>query len=217
MGLAIFAGVKPFSDYKTSLTTRYTGWIENIEKSRLERDGVTTAKDKETTAPVMPSPEPVKPKSEPVSPPRTAPTIVGYTDGEVEELIYALINTERQRFGMSALEKDPLLTSLAREHSVSMVEHQFFSHERAIDERDFGYGQSPSTIRGENISKTPVRKLIPGPYLTLEELCEWVVSGWMTSAGHRKNILESKFTKTGIGVSRQGEYLYITQMFEGSY
>ncbi len=107
--------------------------------------------------------------------------------------------------------------SLAREHSISMAKNGFFSHNRTADERDFGYRQPPGTIRGENIAEIPRRKWVPGPYLTLNEVCEWAVSEWMESIGHRENILEQKFMKTGAGVSSQGGYLYITQMFEGAY
>ncbi len=169
------------------------------------------------TEPVPPPPitKPVPPPSSPRSTPEQ--TKVSYTYEEVEERIYLLINKERQSFGLNPLKKDSMLMSLAREHSISMIKHRFFSHNRAIDERDFGYGQLPGTIRGENIAETPHRKWVPGPYLTLNEVCEWVISGWMESMGHRENILEQKFTKTGIGVSSQGEYLYITQMFEGAY
>lgn len=206
-----FAGIEPMSSAKD----RVINFIEQGWET------ITTSSESPTPAPVKPASEPAKPPptpavpSAPASPPQTVQAEVSYTNEEVEELIYVLINNERQSFGLNPLRKDALLVSLAREHSISMVNHSFFSHDRAVDERDFGYGQPPGTIRGENISKTPQRELIPGPYLTLEEVCEWIVSGWMGSTGHRENILESSFTRTGVGVSRAGEYLYITQMFEG--
>jgi len=140
-----------------------------------------------------------------------------YTNEDVAKCVYLLINMVRQHYGLNSLKKDSLLIRLANEHSTSMVEHGFFSHDRAANERDFGYGQLPGTLRGENIFKVPKKLIIPGPYLTLEELCELVASEWMDSTGHRKNILEPVFTETGVGVSSLGEYLYITQMFEGSY
>jgi uncharacterized protein YkwD len=76
-------------------------------------------------------------------------------------------------------------------------------------------------MRGENLAKIPTRQQIPGPYLSLQEVCEWAVSGWMDSSGHRANILESRYYKTGVGVAFSDEgdftYLYITQIFEGNY
>jgi len=148
-----------------------------------------------------------------------SPPGISYTEAEAEELIIVLVNAERQQFGLPTLSEDALLTSLAREHSTSMVENNFFSHARYPGERSFSYGQPPGTIRGENIAMMPTRQLIPGPYLSLQEICEWTVSTWMSSSGHRQNILEPCYTKTGVGVSfsEEGDYLYITQMFEGAY
>ena len=147
------------------------------------------------------------------------PIGINYTEAEAEGLIIVLVNAERQQFDLSTLSEDALLTSLAREHSTSMVENDFFGHERYPGERPLSYNQSPGTIRGENLAKIPTRQVIPGPYLSLQEVCEWAVSGWMDSPGHKANILEPRYTKTGVGVSfsEGGDYLYITQIFEGDY
>jgi uncharacterized protein YkwD len=148
-----------------------------------------------------------------------SPPGIDYTEAQAEALIIVLVNEERQQFGLSALSQDALLASLAKEHSISMVVNNFFSHDRYPGERPFNYGMLPGEIRGENIAMIPTRQYIPGPYLSLQEVCEWAVSLWMNSSGHRANILESRFARTGVGVafSEEGDYLYITQMFEGLY
>jgi uncharacterized protein YkwD len=148
-----------------------------------------------------------------------SPPGIGYTEADVEQLIIVLVNAQRQQFGLPALSEDALLASLAKEHSISMVQNNFFSHDRYPGERSFSYGQLPGTIRGENIVMIPTRQVVPGPYLSLQEVCEWAVSLWMSSSGHRANILEPHYTRTGVGAafSEGGEYLYITQMFEGAY
>ncbi|MFP3898263.1 MAG: InlB B-repeat-containing protein [Dehalococcoidia bacterium] len=149
----------------------------------------------------------------------SSPPGIGYTEAEAEALIIVLVNDERQQFDLSPLTEDTLLTSLAREHSISMVENGFFGHERYPGERSLSYNQPPGTIRGENLAMIPTRRTIPGPYLSLQEVCEWAVSAWMSSSGHRSNILEPRYTRTGVGVafSAEGDYLYITQIFEGAY
>jgi len=148
----------------------------------------------------------------------SCPVGINYTEAEVEALIIVLVNDERQEFSLSTLSEDALLTGLAWEHSISMVENNFFCHERYPEERPFSYGQLPGTVRGENIAMMPTRQYIPGPYLSLQEVCEWVVSEWMASPGHRANILESRYTETGVGVSFSDDwnYLYMTQIFEGA-
>jgi len=149
----------------------------------------------------------------------SSPPGIDYTAAEAEALIIVLVNDERHTYGLSALSQDGLLTSLAREHSTSMVENGFFGHERYPGQRPFNYGQQPGTIRGENLAKIPTRRWVGGPYLSVQEVCEWAVSAWMGSPGHRANILESRYVITGVGVafSHDGNYLYITQMFEGPY
>jgi uncharacterized protein YkwD len=151
----------------------------------------------------------------------SSPAGINYTEEEVEELIIVLINDVREQHELGTLSEDALLTSLAREHSISMVENNFFCHARYPGERPLSYNMSPGTIRGENLAKIPTRQYIPGPFLSLQEVCEWAVSGWMDSDGHRANILEPRFYKTGVGVSLSDEgdfvYLYITQIFEGDY
>ena len=106
----------------------------------------------------------------------SSPPGIGYTEAEAEALIIVLVNDERQQFDLSPLTEDALLTSLAREHSISMVENGFFGHERYPGERSLSYNQPPGTIRGENLAMIPTRRTIPGPYLSLQEVCEWAVS-----------------------------------------
>jgi uncharacterized repeat protein (TIGR02543 family) len=148
-----------------------------------------------------------------------SPPGIDYTEAQAEALIIVLVNAERQQSGLPALSGDSLLASLAKEHSISMVVNNFFSHDRYPGERSFDYGMLPGEIRGENIAMIPTRQYIPGPYLSLQEVCAWAVSLWMSSPGHAANILDSRFTRTGVGVafSEGGDYLYITQMFEGYY
>jgi len=146
-----------------------------------------------------------------------SPTEASYSEAEVEELIIVLVNEQRQHLGVSALSRDSLLTTLATEHSTSMAENGFFSHDRYPGERDLTHNQPPGTVRGENLSMTPTRRVIPGPYLSLQDVCEWAVSGWMNSPGHRDNMLRPGFIKTGVGVRLSDGYLYITQIFEGPY
>jgi len=50
----------------------------------------------------------------------------------------------------------------------------------------------------------------------MEEIAAGSVRGWMHSAGHRRNILEATYGRTGIGAAiAAGGEVYITQMFCG--
>jgi len=149
------------------------------------------------------------------------PLGINYTEAEVEQLIIVLVNDERQQDDLTTLSEDALLTSLAREHSAYMAEYDLLTHDRFPGERPRDYNMSSGDARGENLAKIPTQQYSPGPYLSLQEVCEWAVSGWMASEGHRENILQPIFTETGVGVSFSDEgtftYWYITQIFEGDY
>ena len=38
---------------------------------------------------------------------------------------------------------------------------------------------------------------------------------WMKSPGHKRNILNSKFSLIGVGIKKKGKYFYATQVFYG--
>ena len=87
-----------------------------------------------------------------------------------------------------------------------MVNKNYFNHTSPTYGSPFDmmkqFGISYNTA-GENIAmgqKTPSE----------------VVTAWMNSEGHRKNILSSNFTQIGVGVAKNASgQLYWTQMFIG--
>jgi len=46
-----------------------------------------------------------------------------------------------------------------------------------------------------------------------EEIAKETVTSWMSSPGHRKNILTPEFDETGIGIAEVNDYVIITQVF----
>lgn len=101
--------------------------------------------------------------------------------------ILELVNEERAKAGLSALELDTDITAAANVRAVEIK--QSFSHTRpngtsfstALKEQGVSYRGS-----GENIAwgqKSP----------------EQVMDGWMNSEGHRANILNANFKNIGIG------------------
>lgn len=116
--------------------------------------------------------------------------------------VVSLVNEERTKAGVGKLDFDVKLTSAANVRSKEIV--NTFSHTRpdgtqfytAIKEQGFSYKGC-----GENIAwgqKTP----------------DEVMNAWMNSSGHRSNILNSKYTKIGVGVyEAENGRLYWTQLF----
>ena len=147
--------------------------------------------------------------------------------------IHELINDNRAANGIALLAVDPALDALALNHSTDMAENNYFSH---IDLS----GQDP-TARGnaseytcikyygsyytygiaENIfqnnlytSVTDTNGVYSYAWSTQEAIAQSTVTGWMNSAGHRKNILTSTYDREGIGVAiASDDKVYITEDF----
>lgn len=123
--------------------------------------------------------------------------------GAQEQKVLNLINSERTAQGLSPLTLDATLSNLARLKSQDMRDNNYFAHEsptygRVADMlKQFGYSFSAA---GENIAH----------HATVDK----AHAAFMSSDGHRRNILSSAWTKVGIGVcyDRNG-YVYVTQIF----
>ena len=122
-----------------------------------------------------------------------------------EKQVLDLVNNERAKNGLSALEWSSELAVVARAHSQDMLERGFFSHTNPD-------GQSPfDRMRAAGISYRTAGENIAAGQRTPAE----VVEAWMNSEGHRANILNASYTKLGVGyVSGNGAYsTYWTQNF----
>ena len=131
-------------------------------------------------APDTPSPPPEMPP--PVDPAILAAGLV------------AGINAERVAAGLPPLQDDPDLAMVARERSNDMVQEGYFGHVSPTGVTSVTlmdrYG-IPHSWSGENIAYNnyPDSQTVAA-----------VLSGWMSSPGHRNNILSPQFNKVGVGV-----------------
>jgi uncharacterized protein YkwD len=103
--------------------------------------------------------------------------------------VIRLVNVERAKAGVAALTEQSKLAQAAQKHTIDMGCKFFLSHtgsdgtspfDRLVD---FGYAYATA---GENVA---------AGYATPAE----VVTVWMGSESHRKNILKPEFTEIGIG------------------
>ncbi|MES2965133.1 MAG: CAP domain-containing protein [Bdellovibrionota bacterium] len=127
------------------------------------------------------------------SPPATAQS---YGDSACAEApstplrdICQITNAERAKRRLEPLTWDPSVARVAQAHARDMHVRKYFSHTspdgRTMSDR-LKRGKVPYGWAGENIAagyQTPVR----------------FMKAWMNSKGHRRNILNSKYTRIGIG------------------
>ncbi len=131
---------------------------------------------------------------------------------EVEDIVLELTNRARARKNLNPLKKEPILAETARAHGEDMIERNFFDHNNPD-------GQSPFDriaiahrrligTTGENLwlSKGVIER-------DPRELAGKIMALWMSSPGHRENILRPEFTHLGVGVCAAGNVINATQNF----
>jgi uncharacterized protein YkwD len=134
---------------------------------------------------------------------------------ELERRIFILTNEARRRHKLPPLVQDNTLQAAARKHCDDMVQRKFFSHTSPDGKSlvDRLKKEEPAVVRnvvraGENIYMSS--KLDYSDTATIARL---IVDGWMTSPGHRANILNDKYTHLGVGVSAAGQEIRAAQNF----
>jgi uncharacterized protein YkwD len=125
------------------------------------------------------------------SPTRSGPTTQTAAIATAEAEVLTLVNRERARVGCAALAADSRLATAAGRHSADMARRGYFSHTTpegvtfSMRITNAGYRWS---LVGENIARgqrTPAA----------------VMQAWMTSPGHRANILNCRFRHLGVGLA----------------
>ncbi len=108
-----------------------------------------------------------------------------------------------------------------------MVDRDFFSHDNpdGEDPTERGnqvgytcykdYGTYYTKGLAENINQVPIGDVEScGSVYTVDQIAKCVVDGWMSSSGHRENILDNSYDKEGIGVAiSSDDEVFITQNF----
>ena len=114
-----------------------------------------------------------------------------------------LLNSDRKRYNLSPLVIDPELCRIARIKSQDMRDNQYFAHTSPTYGdvrnmlREFGYS---FTAAGENIAH----------HATIEK----AQAAFLSSPGHRKNIMNTTYTKVGVGAAVDSNgHVYLTQIF----
>lgn len=122
--------------------------------------------------------------------------------------IFDRVNRERERFRLQDLDWDEDAARLARIYSARMAREGFFDH---IDPDGNSIVERAERIRLRNWSMIGENLFMSTAYSGYATLA---VSGWMKSSTHRQNMLDRRWTATGIGVAkdRNGQ-IYVTQVF----
>ena len=178
----------------------------------------TTAPVQSATPPPTQSPvptaTPVPATATPTSPPpatatATSPPPPSISLHAMEAALLESHNQQRANNGVSPLVIDARLVNVARQRSETMAAMNCFSHRAcgpgAFDLMDgigYAYGHA-----AENIAKNDYPD---------SDTVRVAMNGFMTSSGHRANVLKSAYTSVGIGVAVGANGMkYFTVVFAG--
>ncbi len=117
-------------------------------------------------------------------------------DKQSEEQMLRLVNEERTKRGLNALEIDDDLREAARTYGEHMFVNGFFAHESPID----------NTTPAERLDNKGIEYLIMGENLAFAPSVDIAHTGLMNSPGHKANILSPEYNKIGLGVIDGGIY-----------
>ena len=114
-----------------------------------------------------------------------------------------LLNNDRARYNLSPLVIDPALCRIARIKSEDMRDNQYFAHTSPTYGdvrqmlRQFGYSYAAAS---ENIAH----------HASINK----AQAAFLSSPGHRRNIMSAAYTKVGVGVATdKNGFVYLTQIF----
>jgi len=119
-----------------------------------------------------------------------------------------VLNRERRKHGLGELRFHSGYADLCRGHSRSMARAGRIFH-----------GDNPRNIRcscaGENVGVMPTGRVRGFRHRISSErdVALPLHRMWITSPGHRANMLDPRFRQVGIGVHRRGNRYYATQLF----
>ncbi len=111
------------------------------------------------------------------------------------ETVLSAVNAARAKAGCQPLRLDARLTAAARAHATAMAEQNFFGHAGKDGSR------FSSRIKRQGYSYSTAAENIAAGYRSAGQ----VVSGWLNSAGHRRNMLNCRMTETGIAMVYQAD------------
>lgn len=126
------------------------------------------------------------------------------SDDEFE--IFGLVNRERTKSRLGALEWDGDLAKVARSYSRQMAREGFFDH----------YDPKGKTVIDRAAKVDRWSKIGENLFMCsgMDNFTSFSVRGWMRSTTHRRNIMDRGWTATGIGIARsRDDRIYVTQVF----
>lgn len=200
------SGSTPNGSTLVNTTTKGYGSVISLKDFKF------TAKEAEkptNTVPVQTQPAPTQPAptqpvpAQPAPTQPTTPSTNGTTTlGTQEQAMINEINKERAAAGLSPLQVDLRLVDVAQMKALDMKTNSYFSHTSPT------YGSPFDMLKNAGIQYRSA-----GENIARNMSVDAAMAAFMSSDGHRKNILNPAYTHIGVGVVSSNSGNYYVQIF----
>lgn len=126
-------------------------------------------------------------------------------EAEWRDRIFEMVNQARAAEGLDPVVQSDVLEAQASQYACEMIFYDFFDHVNP---------ETGSTL-GDRAQEFGYEFLVVGENLAAgQRTPEEAFNDWMNSPGHRRNILDPRFTELGVGIRVGGSYgVYWVQEF----
>ena len=207
LGMLLVLPMANSADALSNTTTySYNSYLQQYLSKYYKLPTTTTVKQPTTTTKTTTSTQVPAPTTTTTAPTTTNTTTSTSTFSAQQQEVLNIVNKERTSRGLSALKFNAELAKVATTKSQDMIDRGYFDHNSPT------YGSPFDMMKKFGITYKSAGENIAMGQKTPQE----VMTAWMNSDGHRKNILNSSFTEIGIGIAKdKNGRLYWTQMFIG--
>jgi uncharacterized protein YkwD len=141
----------------------------------------------------------------------------------LREYMLSLINKDRIDHGLQPVKFDQLATVVGQAHAVNMLENGYFSHWNPAGfgpDLRYAFAGGVAAVQ-ENIAQVQLATIAgePIPITDWSQQLKALEKGFMSSPGHRANILYPAHNAVGIGIAYDPQVgqLYVAQEFINRY
>lgn len=189
--------------YIVQLDNNRVGCVNSANvKPVVKENGQPTPSPQPGTTTGQPAPDQTQPQQPTPSPNNNNQSPAGALSSQEQKMV-ELVNSERRKNGLAALQVDLDVARVARIKSQDMADNNYFSHYSP------NYGSPFDMLKSFGIEY-----LQAGENLAGNQTVDAAHKALMNSSGHRKNILSPDFTHIGVGIKPSDKYGYLfTQMF----
>ena len=130
---------------------------------------------------------------------------------EWEQRLFELTNTQRLFHRVRPLVEVNELSQAARRHSEDMLRRRFFAHTNP--DRKTAADRIKAVLKRELTASAENLWMRTGAVKSADKIVEEAVAQLMDSRPHRSNILNERYTHTGVGVAVTRYEIRMTQLF----